>query len=150
MSEDLDSELLTVCRSGTLAQAKKLVADGANPNCLGKMRVTPLMRALESKQSDIVRWLVSKSTVDVDRHNSYNNTALHYACRYSRDSHTLARLANRMDSASVNLLNRDGNSAVFSAVEWSNVSALQGLLSVRSVNWMVEDKNGRSLLDLAR
>ena len=150
MSADLDSQLLAVCKSGPLFQAQQLVADGANLNCRGDMGLTPLMRALEYKQSDIVNWLVSLKTVDVDRANSYKNSALHYAARYSNDGVMVAKLGNRMEDATVNLVNRDGKTAVVQAVEWKNVSVVQGLLSVKAVDWLILDKKEKSLLTIAR
>ena len=150
MSKNLDTELLSICKLGGLPQFQKLVDDGANPNCCGNIEVTPLMIALEFNHSDIVSWLVSKVTVDVDRQNRNGNTALHYACRYSSDGVIVAKIAARMKDENVNLINREGKTALFRAVEWSNVSAIQGLLSVKSVDWEVKDKNGKSLQDMAR
>ena len=150
MSSALDLQLLAVCKSGPLFQAQQLVTDGANLNCSGDMGLTPLMRALEHKQSDIVSWLVSIKTVDVDRQNKYKNSALHYAARYSSDGVMVATLGNRMEDAIVNLVNHDGKTAVVQAVEWRNVSAVQGLLSVKAVDWLILDKKEKSLLTIAR
>ena len=87
---------------------------------------------------------------DVDHANSYKNSALHYAARYSNDGVMVAKLGNRMEDATVNLVNRDGKTAVVQAVEWKNVSIVQGLLSIKSVNWQILDKKERSLLTIAR
>ena len=50
------------------------------------------MAAIEYNNTEIFNWLVSKSKLDVDRHNIWKNTALHYAAKYSRDSILVARL----------------------------------------------------------
>eukprot|EP00092_Neocalanus_flemingeri_P008776 GFUD01009449.1.p1 GENE.GFUD01009449.1~~GFUD01009449.1.p1 ORF type:complete len:958 (+),score=187.13 GFUD01009449.1:48-2921(+) len=151
MSTELDNELLSICQSGPVEKAQQLVAAGANQNCSDANGVTPLMRALEFNITDIVSWLVPMETVDVERQSKpKKETALHYACRYGCDGETVARLANRMDSAVVNLKNDWEKTAVFRAVEWNNTSALQGLLSVKTVDWEVRDGKGRSLLTIAR
>ena len=55
-----------------------------------------------------------------------------------------------MEDATVNLINHDGKTALIQAVEWKNVSAVQGLLSVKSVEWLILDKKERSVLTIAR
>ena len=146
-------DLLAACRSGNLAQAKKLVAEGANLNYRDvRNEITPLMVAIEQKQTRIMDWLLWEKTVDVDRYNKHRNTALHYASRFSSDGVMVAMLGNRMERDTVNMPNVDGKTAALLAVEWDNGNprVLQGLLSVKSVDWDTGDKNGKSLLEIAR
>ena len=140
--------MLDACKSGKLAEAKQLVSEGANLNYeVPSNQYTPLMAAIEFKQADIIDWLISKPTVDVDRHNKWKNTALHYAVKYSEDSVMVAKLGNRMKAETVNLKNEYGETAVELAVRWDNgkVRALQGLLSVQSI-----DFHDTKLLDEAK
>ena len=148
-----DKLLLDACKTGKLSEAKKLVYEGANLNYAAPhSQYTPLMAAIEHNHTEIINWLLDKDTVDVDRQNSWKNTALHYAAKYSKDGVMVARLGNRMKKDTLNMLNQDGKTAVILAVErvGGNVRALQGLLSIASVDFKIQDKGGRSPLDIAR
>ena len=153
MSEDINEQFHHVCKTadGTLEKAKSLYQQGANPNFKGFKGVTPLMEALEVNNTDIVQWLLSDKLVDVDIANDNGNTALHYAVRFNKkDAILIAELANYMKNESVNLVNNSGKTALIQAVEFNNVRAVEGLLSVKSVDWEIKDKKNRTLLDLAR
>ena len=148
-----DKELLDACKTGKLSEAKHFVSEGANLNYAApKSQYTPLMSAIEHNHTAIINWLMDKPTVDVDRQNRWKNTALHYAAKYSKDGVMVARLGNMMKKDIVNLLNQDGKTAAICAVEWDggNIRAVQGLLSITSVDFNIPDKDGRSLLDIAR
>ena len=148
MTSSKDKQFLDACRTGNLAEAKQLVLGGVNLNCADSLKqVTALMYAIEHKQNNIIDWLISKPTVDVDRHNKWQNTALHYAARYSEDGILVAALGNRMRRETVNLKNKDRLTTVVKAIRWNsvNIRALQGLLSVQSV-----DFNDTNLLNVAR
>ena len=148
MTSFKENQFLDACRTGNLAQAKQLVLEGVNMNCADSSKqVTALMYAIEYKQNKIIDWLISKPTVDVDRHNKWQNTALHYAARYSEDGILVAALGNRMRRETVNLKNKDRLTTVVKAIRWNsvNIRALQGLLSVQSV-----DFNDTNLLNVAR
>ena len=145
--------LLDACKAGKLSEAKKLVSVGANLNyAVPSSQYTPLMAAIEYNQPEIINWLLDKDTVDVDRQNRWKNTALHYAAKYSKDGVMVARLGNRMKKDTLNMLNQDGKTAVILAVkgDGGNVRALQGLLSIKFVDFKIQDKHGRSPLDIAR
>ena len=79
-------------------------------------------------------------------------TTPYYAAKYSKHGVMVARLGNMMKKDTVNLLNQDGKTAAIRAVEWDggNIRAVQGLLSITSVDFNIPDKDGRSLLDIAR
>ena len=148
-----DKSLLEACKAGKLSEAEQLVKEGANLNyAVPHSQYTPLMAAIEHNHTEIINWLLDKPTVDVNRHNSWKNTALHYAAKYSKDGVMVARLGNRMKKDTLNMLNQDGKTAVILAVKWDggNVRALQGLLSIKFVDFKIQDKHGRSPLDIAR
>ena len=151
-----DKSLLDACKAGKLSEAENLVKEGANLNyAVPSSQYTPLMAAIEHNHTEIINWLLDKDTVDVDRQNRWKNTALHYAAKYSKDEIMVARLGNRMKKDTLNMLNQDGKTAVILAVEWDewdggNVRALQGLLSIKFVDFKIQDKHGRSPLDIAR
>ena len=147
MTLSTDKQMLNACKEGNLEEAKRLLAEDGNLNYADPgSGLTPLMGAIEHKHADVITWLLSKGCrVDYDRHNTWQNTALHY------DSVLVSALGNRMREEAVNLRNQDGNTAAALAIQWNNgnVEALQGLLSVTSVNWNIL-KDGKSLQSIAR
>ena len=162
--EKLNSQLLSACRDGTLEEAKEWVNKGANINCVDDKKLTPLMKALDQNKCDIAEWLIEEKTIDVNRYNDYDNTALHYAVRFCKEfefysklsnkkeavSFLIANLGNKMDVNAVNKKNKEDKTVSMLVVEFHNVSALQGLLAVKSIDWSIKDFKGRNSLELAQ
>ena len=104
--------------------------------------------SFEMHNEDIARCLAKEKRVDVNWKNKWGNVALHYAARFCKDPHIVATLGKRMTN--VNSKNIDGNTPVVQAVAWRNVAAIQGLLSIPSVDWTVRNKNMKTLLVIAK
>jgi len=54
------SELMVACAMGKLAVVKRLVAGGANPNCVNVFGETPLTYAVAAGRQSVVRYLLAK------------------------------------------------------------------------------------------
>ncbi|MBQ9419431.1 MAG: ankyrin repeat domain-containing protein [Synergistaceae bacterium] len=81
-TDNINFQLLDLCKSGTPEEIAKLIEDGANVNTTSHNSTTPLMTAAQYNTLETVRTLLSNNA-DVNLQNKMGNTALHFAAAYS-------------------------------------------------------------------
>ena len=148
---DINKELLNACRTGDLASAQDAVREGAQVNFMGRMGRTPIMNAMWTNHRPVIKWLLSLDSLDVNigEHVKTGENSLHIACHYC-DYDVVREVLRRSAEGMVNRNDGDHFSPVQWAVYSDNVGAVLGLLGDERVDWGIRDKEGRSLLDMAR
>jgi len=142
-----NDQLLSACEYGSIPQVQQAVVEGADVNCLASTGWTPVMLAILHNHNNVVKWLLSLESVDVNYGQTYGTT-LHTACWISDDQEIVRQVATKSDN--VNALNSSGCTPAQLAISKGNKNGVLGLLSVPEVNWEVKNSHGESLLDMAR
>ena len=160
MSDTLNEQLISACKSGSLPAAQQAVTDGADINWVERggysdewygYDVTPIMVAIRSKHDTVTNWLLCQDDINVTIGHMYlfGNT-LHVACWFSDNSDIVNNIGRKMDSHQINSESEYGVTPVQLAVQNGNVPAVLGLLPVHEVDWQVRHEDDGSLLDMAR
>ena len=147
----LNEQLHDACEEGNLSLAKAAVSGGADVNNLDSYGLTPIMVAMWKKQQPVIKWLLSVETLNTNiGQNVHNdNTCLHFACAWS-DSDIVREVVRRSEGGRVNQVNTYHYTPVQEAVSRGNVGGVVGMMGDERVDWGVTDKEGRSLLEMAR
>ena len=147
----LDKKLLDACGRGNLSLAQAAVREGGNINCIDSDGWTPIMVAMFYRQQPVIKWLLSVDTLNTNIGQTVNSdTCLHYACLFC-DSDIVREVVRRSEGGRVNQVNPDNHyTPVQVAVIEGNVGAVVGMMGDETVDWGVTDKEGRSLLEMAR
>ncbi len=77
-SSNLDDQLITACKNGSVKIIEELLDMGANINSLNKNGITPLMTAVKNNKTIAVDYLLKRGA-DVNQKNTYNYSALNIA-----------------------------------------------------------------------
>ena len=140
--------LLGASDSGNLPQAQDAVANGALVNCLDSFGRTPVMLAIKYNHYSVAEWLLTLQAVNVNCGEMDGETTLTLATRKCTSDKIVTTVASL--SEDVNKLNKEGRTPAQVAVDRSNVGGVLGLLAIPGVEWQVKEKNGDSLLEMAR
>ncbi|MDQ5845090.1 MAG: ankyrin repeat domain-containing protein, partial [Acidobacteriota bacterium] len=151
-SPDGDRALLV---ANSFEKVKLLLASGANPNTTGSDGSTPLMAAADSGDNQIVEALLSAGA-DVNAQDGNGNTALLLLldAGYGRRERpveqypVLVRTLLRGKNVNVNLVNKNGETALMRAVRLGNVESVRLLLGA-GANPNPADKIGDTAYILA-
>ena len=106
---------------------------------------TPLHIACRYGHLDIVKFLVSVSSVDVNSKDSDGYTPLHTACRY--DQLDIVKCLVSVSSVDVNSKASDGYTPLHIALHYSHSAIVECLLSLSSVDVNIKDDDGYTPLN---
>ena len=107
------------------------------------------MLAIKYNHYSVAEWLLTLLAVNVNCGEDKNGeTTLTLATRKCTSDKIVTTVASL--SEDVNKLNKKGRTPAQVAVDRSNVGGVLGLLAIPGVEWQVKEKNGDSLLEMAR
>ena len=117
-----------------------------------RLSSTPLINAMLSNHTEVVRFLLTQPELQLDKRNSYGDTALHWACS-NNGMISVVRLFcqdRRCTPSVVNIKNYHGRTALMVAVYFGQLEIVKEMETVEGTDFDTKDSNGRTLIEMAR
>jgi len=149
-------DLYTACIAGNIQAVSDIVTSkevdiNDTDYCGNTPLYTPLMLAVESYHTEVVRFLLTQPELQLNKRNSDGRTALHWACWYNSDI-TIVRLLcqdKRCTPSVLNIEDNDGRTALMLAVYNGRLEIVKEMENVEGIDFDTKDKDGKSIIEVA-
>lgn len=123
-----------------------LLNKGASPNSKDDAGITPLQKAIKHHAHQVIKYLIDRVEVDINAHDEYGNTSLHYAIEWD-NAPAISWLLDR--GAIVHKVNDDRQTPLYRALEKGREELALLLLQHPSFNVAYADREGNTSLHYA-
>lgn len=144
-AQPADAALADAAADGRIADVQRLIAEGADPNAVGREGVSPLMWALVHRNADGMAALLA-SGADAAHADTFGETALHMAAR-TDDPRFLETLLDAGADPDVRAVKR-AYTPLFDAIEAQRQAQFELLIAMKA-NLDAQDAMGNTPLHLA-
>ena len=144
-------EFVELCYQGDLEGVQAALQSGTDVNCKNEYGRTGLMEALSGRKTGVARLLLEQEGIDINNCDSYGQSALHYAARFTKNSECLAILLARpeLTSQMVNKKDSFGDTPLWWAVYNGAVECVQLLINDTRTDPNIKGGGGDSPLMFA-
>lgn len=146
-AESLATELHHAAVKGDVNATRKAIEKGANVDAKDEFGWTPLLRAVATKNKELVDFLISKGANVNAKNTSDGTTVIGYACMWGEENKSIVELL-LSKGARLNVTDGAGRTPLFVPVMGGNLSIVELLLS-KGIDVNSKDRNGQTALSFA-